>query len=173
MVATSALIIALWPSFPLVLAALVLQSITGGFLGLAIASISLGLVGHAALGKRLARNQRFASMGGVIAAGFMGLIGYFLSYRAIFFAAAALVLPLLAALGRIKLSGIYYGRVSGSLGGLSTRARRSSLWRRTATCLRSPVASFCFSWAMRRCCHLPERRWCTARKPFLRSSSQR
>ena len=106
MVATSALIIALCPSFPLVLAALVLQSITGGFLGLAIASISLGLVGHAALGKRLGRNQRFASMGGVIAAGFMGVIGYFLSYRAIFFAAAALVLPLLAALGRIKLSGI-------------------------------------------------------------------
>ena len=69
-------------------------------------------------------------MGGVIAAGFMGVIGYFLSYRAIFFAAAALVLPLLAALGRIKLSGIYYGRVSGSLGGLSTRARRSSLWKR-------------------------------------------
>ena len=129
MVATSALIIALWPSFPLVLAALVLQSITGGFLGLAIASISLGLVGHAALGKRLGRNQRFASMGGVIAAGFMGVIGYFLSYRAIFFAAAALVLPLLAALGRIKLSGIYFGRVSGSLGGLSTRARRSSLWK--------------------------------------------
>ena len=129
MVATSALIIALCPSFPLVLAALVLQSITGGFLGLAIASISLGLVGHAALGKRLGRNQRFASMGGVIAAGFMGVIGYFLSYRAIFFAAAALVLPLLAALGRIKLSGIDYGRVSGSLGGLSTRARRSSLWK--------------------------------------------
>jgi predicted MFS family arabinose efflux permease len=36
MVATSALIIALWPSFPPVLAALVLQSITGGFLGLAM-----------------------------------------------------------------------------------------------------------------------------------------
>ena len=49
MVAAGALIIALWPTFPLVLAALVLQGITGGFLGLAIAAISLGLVGHAAL----------------------------------------------------------------------------------------------------------------------------
>jgi len=39
-----------------VLAALVLQAITGGFLGLAIASISVGLVGHAALGKRLGRS---------------------------------------------------------------------------------------------------------------------
>ena len=64
MVAAGALIIAFWPSFPLVLAALVLQGITGGFLGLAIAAISLGLVGHAALGERLGRNQRFASTGG-------------------------------------------------------------------------------------------------------------
>ena len=130
MVAASALIIALRPSFPLVLAALVLQAITGGFLGLAVAAISLGLVGHAALGKRLGRNQRFASTGGVIAAGLMGVIGYILSFRAIFFAAAALVLPLLAALGRIQLSGIY-GRVSGAPGyqELSAKARRWSLWK--------------------------------------------
>ena len=130
MVAASALIIAIRPSFPLVLAALVLQAITGGFLGLAVAAISLGLVGHAALGKRLGRNQRFASTGGVIAAGLMGVIGYILSYRAIFFAAAALVLPLLAALGRIQLSGLY-GRVSGAPGyqELSAKARRWSLWK--------------------------------------------
>jgi MFS family permease len=82
MVAAGALIIALWPSFPLVLAGLVLQGITGGFLGMAIAAISLGLVGHTGLGKRLGRNQRFASTGGVVAAGLMGVIGYFLSYRA-------------------------------------------------------------------------------------------
>ncbi|MGA7323773.1 MAG: MFS transporter [Rhodomicrobium sp.] len=69
MVAAGALIIALWPSFPLVLTALVLQGITGGFLGLSVAAISLGLVGHTALGERLGRNQRFASMGGVAAAG--------------------------------------------------------------------------------------------------------
>src|SRR5271155_149717 len=61
MVAASASMIAIWPSFPVVLAALVLQGITGGFLGLAIVAISLGLVGHAALGERLGRNQRFAS----------------------------------------------------------------------------------------------------------------
>jgi MFS family permease len=43
-VAASALAIALWPSLPVVFAALVLQGITGGFLGPAIAAISLGLV---------------------------------------------------------------------------------------------------------------------------------
>jgi MFS family permease len=112
MVAAGALIIAAWPSFPLVLAALVLEGITGGFLGLAIATISLGLVGNAALAERLGRNQRFASMGGVFAAGLMGFIAYFLSYRAIFIAAAALVLPLLLALGRIRSSDIHFGRAS-------------------------------------------------------------
>jgi hypothetical protein len=62
-VAISAIIIAFEPSFPLVFTALMLQGITGGFLGPAIAAISLGLVGHAALPERLGRNQRFASTG--------------------------------------------------------------------------------------------------------------
>ena len=133
MVAAGALIIAAWPSFPLVLAALVLQGITGGFLGLAIATISLGLVGNAALAERLGRNQRFASMGGVFAAGLMGFIAYFLSYRAIFIAAAALVLPLLLALGRIHSSDIHFGRASciPDHQGPSApqRARLRSLWK--------------------------------------------
>jgi MFS family permease len=133
MVAAGALIIAFWPSFPLVLTGLVLQGITGGFLGLAIAAISLGLVGHAALGERLGRNQRFASTGGVVAAGLMGLIGYFLSYRAIFLAAAALLLPLLFALGRIRPSDIHFGRACGvpDHRGPSAppRARHRDLWK--------------------------------------------
>jgi MFS family permease len=133
MVAAGALIIAVWPTFPLVLAALVLQGITGGFLGLAIAAISLGLVGHTALGERLGRNQRFASTGGVVAAGLMGLIAYFLSYRAIFFVAAALVLPLLAALGRIRPSDIHFGRASclpdHHESSTPSRLRRRSLWK--------------------------------------------
>jgi MFS family permease len=132
MVAIAALIIWSWPSFPLVLTALVLQATTGGFLGLAVAAISLGLVGHAALGERLGRNQRFASTGGVLAASLMGLIGYFLSYRAIFLAAAALVVPLLFALGRIQPSDIHFGRACGlpNHHGPSAppRARHPSVW---------------------------------------------
>jgi MFS family permease len=133
MVAAGAVMIAIWPSFPLVLAALVLQGITGGFLGLAITAISLGLVGHAALAERLGRNQRFASMGGVFAAGLMGCIAYFLSYRAIFIAAAALVLPLLFALSRIQPSDIHFGRASCIPAhegpGKPPRAQLQSLWK--------------------------------------------
>jgi MFS family permease len=133
MVAAGALIIAVWPTFPLVLVALVVQGITGGFLGLAIAAISLGLVGHIALAERLGRNQRFASTGGVVGAGLMGLGAYFLSYRAIFFAAAALVLPLLVALGRIQPSDLHFGRASGVPDHQELtappRAPRRSLWK--------------------------------------------
>ncbi len=133
MVATGALIIEVSPSFPFVLAALVLQGITGGFLGLAITAISLGLVGNAALAERLGRNQRFASAGGVLATGFMGFIAYFLSYRAIFIVAAALVLPLLLALSRVRPSDIHFGRASciPDHQGPSPppRARLRSLWK--------------------------------------------
>src|SRR6516165_7571727 len=83
-VALSAMIIELRPSFPLVLIGLTLQGSTGGLLGPAIAAISLGLVGHAGLPERLGRNQRFSSIGSLSAAALMGLIGYAFSYRAIF-----------------------------------------------------------------------------------------
>ena len=112
-VAVSALVMALWPILPVVFAALVLQGLTGGVLGPAVAAISLGLVGHAALAERLGRNQRFASTGALIATGLMGAISYFLSYRAIFFISAALVLPLLLAIARVRPADIHFGRSCG------------------------------------------------------------
>jgi MFS family permease len=133
MVGTAALIIALWPSFPLVVTALILQGATGGFLGLGIAAISLGLVGHSALAERLGRNQRFASTGGVVAAALMGLVGELLSYRAIFLTSAVLVLPLLFTLSRVQSSDIHHGRACGAPehdeSDPPTRARRRSLWQ--------------------------------------------
>jgi MFS family permease len=65
-VALSTLIFRLWPSFPLVALAEVLQGVTGGVLGPAVVAITLGLVGHAALAERLGQNQRFAAAGGVV-----------------------------------------------------------------------------------------------------------
>jgi MFS family permease len=132
MVAISAIIIALQPSFPLVFTGLALQGITGGFLGPAIAAISLGLVGHAALPERLGRNQRFASTGNLVAAGLMGLIGYFLSYQAIFLTVAALALPLFVALARIRAADIHFGRACGApdhhVLRQPARVSRRSLW---------------------------------------------
>jgi MFS family permease len=131
-VALSAMIIELRPSFPLVLIGLTLQGSTGGLLGPAIAAISLGLVGHSALPERLGRNQRFASMGSLAGAGLMGLIGFVFSYRAIFFLVIALTLPLMIALARIHAADIHFGRSCGAphhdTPDRPARASRKSLW---------------------------------------------
>ena len=136
MVAISAMIIEFWPSFPLVLIGLALQGITGGILGPAIAAISLGLVGHAALPQRLGRNQRFASTGSLVAAALMGLVGYAFSYHAIFLLVIALTLPLFAALAHIHAADIHFGRSCGApdhhTSARPARAGRATLWKSPA-----------------------------------------
>jgi len=114
MLAGGALIVAFRPDFPLVLGAMVLQGITGGFLGPGITAISLGLVGRSALAERLGRNQRFKSTGSLLAAALMGTLGYFLSDRMIFVAAALLALPALLALLGIRAADIHFGRSVGA-----------------------------------------------------------
>ena len=141
----SALVIALRPSFLLVSIALVLQGMTGGFLGPAIAAISLGLVGYSALAERLGRNQRFASTGALVGAGLMGLVGYLLSYQAIFVVAAALGLPLFAALSWIRAADIHFGQSCGAPDHHGPeqppRIRRRALWQdfSTARLFRVPI----------------------------------
>jgi MFS family permease len=91
------------------------------------------LVGHAALPERLGRNQRFASTGNLVTAALMGLIGYFLSYQAIFLTVAALALPLFVALARIRAADIHFGRACGApdhdMPSLPARASLRSLWK--------------------------------------------
>jgi MFS family permease len=132
-VGLSALMIGLWPTFGVVLVALVLQGATGGLIGPAIPAVSLGLVGQPALAERLGRNQRFQSAGSLLAAGLMGALGYVFSNRLIFFAAALLVVPALVALGRIRAADIHFGRSVGRPDHheptAPPRARRAMLWK--------------------------------------------
>jgi MFS family permease len=99
----SALALAIWPTFPVVMGARILHAGASCVLGPVIAAISLGLVGHAALGARLGRNARFASIGNGVAAAAMGLCGYLVSNQAVFFLTAALAAPALLALTRIPM----------------------------------------------------------------------
>jgi predicted MFS family arabinose efflux permease len=85
------------------MAARVLHAGASCVLGPVIAAISLGLVGHAALGARLGRNARFASIGNGFAAAAMGLCGYLVSNQAVFFFTAALAAPAILALTRIRM----------------------------------------------------------------------
>jgi MFS family permease len=110
-IALSALALAIWPIFPVVMASRVVQAGASCVLGPVIAAISLGLVGHAALGVRLGRNARFASIGNGFAAAAMGACGYLVSNQAVFFLTAVLAVPALWALGRIRMGDLERPRV--------------------------------------------------------------
>jgi MFS family permease len=101
-IAISALAYAAFPIFAVIMVAAVLHAAASCVLGPAIAAISLGLVGHAAIGQRFGRNARFAAIGNGLAAAAMGASGYFLSARAVFFVTAMLLVPALLALRLIS-----------------------------------------------------------------------
>lgn len=115
MISISALAYAAWPIFPIVLAAAATHAAASCVLGPAIAAISLGLVGHAAIGERFGRNARFASIGTGLSAAVMGACGYFFSARAVFFVTAALLIPALFVLRRIATEEIDPARAHGNM----------------------------------------------------------
>ena len=120
------LIFGLRPDLPSVFAAAVIQGTTGSIIGPAVAAISLGLVGNEALAQRLGRNQRFASIGGLTAAGFVGIIGYLTSLRDIFLVTAALGFPVLLALARIRAADIHFAQSCGAADDHPTHPQRVS-----------------------------------------------
>lgn len=101
-VAGSALALAVWPSFLVVLLAMAAHSAASCVLTPALAAISIGLVGHARAGERLGRNASFQALGNAIAAAGMGACGYYLSNGAVFYLTAALGVPAIMALSRIR-----------------------------------------------------------------------
>ncbi|HWX46473.1 MAG TPA: MFS transporter [Roseomonas sp.] len=105
-IALSAVLLAAWPATLPVLLAEILHGFASCVMNPSIAAISLALVGRAALGERLGRNARFASLGGAIAAGVMGLIGTYLSPAAVFWLTAALAVPSMIALLSIRQSAL-------------------------------------------------------------------
>jgi MFS family permease len=111
----SALLIAVAPSYIGILSAKLLHVASSSILGPAIAAITLGLVGHAAVGPRLGRNARFASIGNGLAAGVMGAIGFMISPQAVFFVTAMLAIPTIVALLQISAREIDPVRADGGL----------------------------------------------------------
>jgi MFS family permease len=108
-IAGSALALAVWPSFLVVLLAMALHSAASCVLTPAIAAISIGLVGRAHAGERLGRNASFAAVGNALGAAGMGAIGYYLSNGAVFYLTAALGIPTVIALARIRAQDIDSG----------------------------------------------------------------
>ncbi|KAA2212073.1 MFS transporter [Teichococcus oryzae] len=109
-IALSAVLLAAFPSRLPVLASEVLHGFASCVLNPSIAAISLALVGREALGERLGRNARYASLGGAVAAGVMGLIGTYVSPASVFWLTAALTLPSLVSLMRIRAEDMHVVR---------------------------------------------------------------
>jgi MFS family permease len=114
-IALSALIYATMPIFPAVLAAAILHAAASCVLGPCIAAISLGLVGHTAIGERFGRNARFASIGSGLSAAAMGAFGYFFSAQSVFLITAALLIPTLLVLRGLAAEEIDPERAHGNI----------------------------------------------------------
>ncbi len=104
-IAACALLLAASPTLLPVLAAELFHGFASCMLTPAIAAISFALVGRHALGDRLGRNARFASIGSAFAAAAMGAFGEYSSARAVFWLTAALTVPALIALAMIEDTG--------------------------------------------------------------------
>src|SRR6202050_2043345 len=112
--ALGALLIAFAPTFWPVMSAQVMIGGTSSIFGPAICAISLGIVGHDLFDARQGRNQSFNSAGSVVAAVSMGLLGYFISNRSIFFFVAVCTLPTLLTLLLIRPKEIDYELARGA-----------------------------------------------------------
>jgi MFS family permease len=106
----TALMFALWPVFWLVVIGQIILGIVEPLFCPAISAISLGLVGQSCLGTRIGRNQAFGAAGNVVSAVIMGLLGYYVSTRSIFFFVTGVSVPTLIALFCIRQSEINYER---------------------------------------------------------------
>lgn len=110
MIAVSALILAVAPTFVLVFTAEILHGLSAGIITPAIAAISLGLVGRSAMSARTGRNNAYDAAGNALTAGAMGAAGQYISKSAIFVGAAVLCFPALIALFLIRGDEIDYAR---------------------------------------------------------------
>lgn len=92
LVAVGCIGIVLIPKLPVVVAAQALIGIAATLFPPTVAAITLGLVGHAKLDRRLGRNEAFNHTGNVGAAVLAGLLGHFLGREWIFYLVAAMSL---------------------------------------------------------------------------------
>jgi len=111
------LVIGLFPSFWPVMGAQVSIGGASSVFIPAICAMSLGIVGRAAFDARQGRNQTFNSAGNVFSAVSMGLLGYLVSNRSIFFFVVALALPTILVLLLIRPSEIDYELARGAKDG--------------------------------------------------------
>jgi predicted MFS family arabinose efflux permease len=116
LVAAGALAMVAQPTPPVVLSAQAMIGAAGAVFGPALAAVSLGLVGHAGLARRMGRNQALDHTGNVAAAILAGVIGDAVGYGGIFVLTAALCLIGVLAAALIRGSEVDHARARGGEG---------------------------------------------------------
>ena len=111
--AVGALVTAFFPQFWPIIAAQILIGGTSSVFIPALAAISLGIVGRKAFDARQGRNQMFNAAGNVCAALAMGLLGYYVSNRSIFFFVVCFAIPTILSLTLIDPTRIDFDRARG------------------------------------------------------------
>jgi MFS family permease len=119
-IGVAALVLALAPSYWLVMFASLLQGATSGIITPSINAISLGLVGRRGMSLRTGRNYRYAAGGHAATAALMGIAGAYFAISSIFIAAAILCIPALIALALIRPEEIDYARARNAAAGEHT-----------------------------------------------------
>src|SRR4051794_5646615 len=81
-----------WPAASVILLSQAIIGAAGSVFGPALAAVSLGLVGHEGLARRMGRNQALDHSGNVAAAALAGLVGDTIGYGGIFVVSACMCL---------------------------------------------------------------------------------
>ncbi len=114
-VALGCVAMALWPSFGVILTSQAMVGMAAAVFAPAIAAISLGLVGHDRMARRMGRNEAFNHAGNVSAALLAGFVGDHVAMEGIFYLVAAMAVATIITTSFIRSHDIDYALSRGAV----------------------------------------------------------
>ncbi|GAB3498020.1 MFS transporter [Spirosoma knui] len=114
LIASAALLTILLPTFGIIIGGQAVMGVAAAWFVPAIAAITLGLVGHQQLDRRIGRNETFNHAGNVFAALMAGLIGYYIGNEGIFVLLAVMSIISSLTIWRIQENDIDHDLARGS-----------------------------------------------------------
>nr|WP_293843579.1 MFS transporter [uncultured Arsenicibacter sp.] len=113
LIATAAIVSILFPTYWMILGGQAVMGLAAAWFAPALAAITLGIVGPKGLDRRIGRNETFNHAGNVVAALLAGLLGYYLSPKAIFVLLAVMSVLSSLSIGLIQESDIDHEKARG------------------------------------------------------------
>jgi predicted MFS family arabinose efflux permease len=117
------------PTLGVVLSADIVMAALGAIFAPTVAAITLGLVTHDQLARRLGRNAAFDRIGNIFIAGVAGVVGWAFSQQAVFYLVPFFAFLTAATVLSIPASAIDHARARGLDGGGEQTRERPATWR--------------------------------------------